>query len=206
MFLLLQFISWELSPEIVELGVVLLAVVLAINNNDIFLVAFSSLESPVERPSHKIFLINEHKFVMHVIFLLWITSGWNSSIRASLSVSSLSLHSFVISDKSDSNTSLVCSNYLVSQIIISEWENTQIDRFFSHRDVFNHFLDISHIWEEESILVSWLRSIVSRFEFSNHLSQSLQDFLILIWLHLSHGDGEKMIHSRSAVFLVVLLI
>ena len=94
----LKFLISELSPEFVEVLVVLLDVVGAVNNNHVLLVAFSSLECPVERSCHEVERIHDHILVMHVVLLVVISSSRNTFIRASFSVSSLSFHGLIISD------------------------------------------------------------------------------------------------------------
>ena len=68
--LFLDLVLGELGPKFVEFGAVLLEVILAIENNDVFLVAFTCLESPVERTGEQECLINNHELVVHVILLL----------------------------------------------------------------------------------------------------------------------------------------
>jgi len=154
MLLLLNCVWRELSPELVELGIVLGDKVFAINNNDIFLVALSSLESPVERTSNNVERINNHKLVMHMILFCVISSTWDSSISHSLGVSSLSFHSLIISDDSHGDSSFVCSENCIGKIIVGKGENGEIDGLFGKVDIALHSIDVSHVWEKESILES----------------------------------------------------
>ena len=70
MLLLLDFIAGELGPELVEFCAVLIEVILAVENNDVFLVAFTRLEGPVERAGEQECLVDNHEFVVHVVLLL----------------------------------------------------------------------------------------------------------------------------------------
>ena len=132
---------------------------------------------------------------MHVIHWLIISSSWNSCIRASLCISSKALHTFIISYDSDFDSSLVSFDDFPCEIIIGEREDTKINRFFSQSNIATKFLNVRLTWEEESILVLSLWSQKILLKFTNHLSQSLQCFLIFVGLHLAGGNLESLRYS-----------
>ena len=75
-----------------------------------------------------------------------------------------------------------------------------------HRNVFDYLLDISHVWEEERILVLWLWPVVSVLKLSHHLPESLQNFLIVVRLHLFTSDREQLVHRGYAMLHLILLV
>ena len=69
---------------------------------------------------------------MHMILLVVIGPAWNSSIRASLGISSLAFHGLVICDDSYLHTSPVSFDDLVGKVVVGERKDTKINGSLSH--------------------------------------------------------------------------
>jgi hypothetical protein len=56
----------KLFPKTFEFSIVLFDIVGMIYDENIFLIALSSLDGPVERPSNQVRIVNHNEFVVHV--------------------------------------------------------------------------------------------------------------------------------------------
>ena len=108
MFCLFNFISWKLCPQFTKFFMIFFNIIFTIDYNYIFLISFSRLKCPIERSSKQKHLINNHKFIMHMILYFIISSAFNTFICHSLSICSFSFHCFIISNNSYNNTSFFC--------------------------------------------------------------------------------------------------
>jgi len=71
---------FEASPELVEFFLVFGQVVWVVNDSDILLIVGASLESPVERSSDEEIVVDNGKFVVHVVRGLRISPAWDSGV------------------------------------------------------------------------------------------------------------------------------
>ena len=148
--------------------------------------------------------INIFELVVHVVLLVAVSPAWDASVGHSLGVGTLAFHGLIICDDSYLDTSFVGIQNFVGEIVVGEGEDTQVDGPLSHLNILLHLLDISHIWEEEGILVLGLWLIKGGLKLSDHLSETDQNFFVVIALHLIFGDGEKMVHSGLDMLSLVL--
>ena len=200
MLMMFKFIFRKLCPKFIEFFIVFTDVVFAIKNNNIFLIMWARLKSPIEWTCNQKYWINNHKLIVHMIVRSIVSSSRNSTIRHSLSVCTLPLHSFIICNDSNFNSSLMSCKNFICQIIICERKNAKINWFLSQRNIFNKFLYICRIWKEESILISTFRSVKIMLKLLYNLSKPGQHFLIMFALHLLHGNSKCMTHSLVACF------
>ena len=80
----LEFVAAEVGPELLEVGVVLLDEVVAVDDDNVLLVALAGLKGPVERAGHDEGRVNNHVLVVHVESLLRIRSNRDAGIGALL--------------------------------------------------------------------------------------------------------------------------
>jgi hypothetical protein len=96
-----------LFPQVLKLSVVLLDVVRVINDYDVFLVAFSGLDCPVEGTCDQELVVYHYEFVVHVELCIAIDSARDALASKPLDVTALVVHAFIIRDDSDLDSSLM---------------------------------------------------------------------------------------------------
>ena len=99
----------KLLPENFKFLVVLFNVIWIVDNNNIFLVALSSLNCPVERSSDEMSIINDNKLVVHMELWAIICPDSDALLTKPMNITSLVGHALIIGDYADLNSSLMGS-------------------------------------------------------------------------------------------------
>ena len=94
----LNFVWRELSPELFKFGGVALKIERMIDDKQVLLVTFASLECPIEGASEEEDTVHDHEFVVHMVLGGTVRTHGNTCISQRLAVVSPVGHAFVISD------------------------------------------------------------------------------------------------------------
>jgi len=127
-------------------------------NEQVLLIALTSLERPVERASHDEDTIDNHKLVVHVVLSCAISSNSDASVGEGLAIIAPVGHAFVISNDTNVHSLAVDVLHSVCQNIIGEVEDTDKECLLCHLDVPLQLINVVEVGEEEGIHVAWLRS------------------------------------------------
>jgi hypothetical protein len=195
MLFYLNLVSRELNPKVIEVLDIFVHNVFIINDNNIFLIGFTSLECPVERTGKDKEFIDDKIFIVHVVLDLRITSDRDSFIGGSLGVGTLALHGFIVGDDSDLYATLVHLDDRVCEIVVGEGEDSKLDSFPSLFNIICHLGNVGLIREEKGVSEQSIWSVKIFLNFSGELSQSNKYLFVMITFHTVHGKLENMIDS-----------
>lgn len=78
-----------------------------VDNKEILLVAFACLDCPVEGSGYQMGVINDCKFVVHVVDCIVISSHWDALLGQPLDIVALVVHALIIRNYTDSHSTLV---------------------------------------------------------------------------------------------------
>jgi len=166
-----------------------------IDDQQVLLVTLSSLEGPVEGAGKEELTVDNHELVVHVELLSIISTYWDATVSQVLAIVTLVLHTFVIGDDADIDSSIPSILDSIGKIVIGQVKDTDKESLLGHLDVFNQFGHVSKAWEEESIHVFWLWSIQVFLKLGDMLSEIGEYLLALFIRHLRVSDFEESIHS-----------
>jgi len=159
LFLCLNFVRGELSPELLEFLYVAFNIEGVVYHEQVFLVAAAGLECPVERASEQESLVDNHELVVHVGSLIVIGPCRNSIVGQGLAIIALILHALVVRDDSHFDALILHVPDRVSQEIVRQVEDADEQLRFRHLDVPLELVDIVPVGKEESVHVPGLRPV-----------------------------------------------
>lgn len=108
----------KLLPENFKFCVVLLDIIWIVDNNNIFLVAFTSLNCPVEGSSDEMSIIDHYKLIVHVELWAIICPDLDTLLTKPMNITSLVGHAFIVGYYADLNSSLMGSVQGICQLIV----------------------------------------------------------------------------------------
>ena len=119
-------VSWELLPQSIELLIVFTDQVWITSDDQILLVVECGLNCPVKWPSNQNFLIDHYELVMHMVSGFGVSHDGNSLWSKVIDVASSVLHTLIISNDPDLNSSKVQVTNSAWELIVSEIKHTNI--------------------------------------------------------------------------------
>ena len=176
----LNSIRSEFGPEFFKFSVVALKVEWVIDDQQVFLIALSSLEGPVEGAGHNEDVVDDHELVVHVVLGGTVSAYGDSSISQGLAVVTLVCHALVISDDTYRDALLMNVLHSSGKNIVSEVEDTDMKSLLSHLDVSLELVHVAEIGEEEGVKVAGLWSHQILLNLANVLAQVCENFLVSI--------------------------
>lgn len=198
----LNLVPRELNPKVIEVLDVFVHNVIIVDDDNVFLIGFTSLECPVERTGQDKELIDDKIFIVHVILLLVVGSYGDTLISGSLGIGTLALHGFVVGNDSDLDTALVGIDDGVSEVVVGEGENSKLDGFSCFFDVTDHLSNVGLIREEKGVSKQGIGSVKVLLNFSSKLSQANKNLFVMITFHTVHCKLKAVIDGGLNVFIL----